>query len=150
MRVPKIYLDVCSYNRPFDAQSQMKIRLETEAKLYIQAGIRAKRYSMAWSYMLDYENDDNPYEERKKAVAEWKKLAGKHCASSDDVLQAGSKIMTYGIKAKDALHIACAIKSDCEYFITTDDGLTKKSVEGIRIINPIDFVRELEDHDENG
>jgi len=30
----KIYLDNCSYNRPFDDQSQMKIRLETEAKLY--------------------------------------------------------------------------------------------------------------------
>jgi hypothetical protein len=29
----KIYLDNCCYNRPFDNQLQMKIRLETEAKL---------------------------------------------------------------------------------------------------------------------
>ncbi len=31
----KIYLDNCVFNRPFDDQSQIKIKLETEAKLYI-------------------------------------------------------------------------------------------------------------------
>lgn len=36
----KLYLDNCSYNRPFDDQTQMKIHLETEAKLYIQECIR--------------------------------------------------------------------------------------------------------------
>ncbi len=36
MSTPRIYLDNCSLNRPFDNQEQMKIRLETEAKLYIQ------------------------------------------------------------------------------------------------------------------
>jgi hypothetical protein len=29
----RLYLDNCSFNRPFDDQSQLKIRLETEAKL---------------------------------------------------------------------------------------------------------------------
>jgi hypothetical protein len=33
----RIYFDNCSYNRPFDDQSQIKIRLETSAKIYIQA-----------------------------------------------------------------------------------------------------------------
>lgn len=32
----RIYLDNCSYNRPYDNQSQMKIYLETQAKLHIQ------------------------------------------------------------------------------------------------------------------
>jgi hypothetical protein len=40
MKKHKIYLDVCTFNRPFDEQAQMKIRLETEAKLYIQASVR--------------------------------------------------------------------------------------------------------------
>ena len=52
--------------------------------------------------------------------------------------------MGQGIKAKDALHLACAIESGCDYFITTDKGLTNKSVDNIIIINPIDFVREME------
>jgi len=37
---PKLYLDNCCFNRPFDDQSQMLVRLETEAKLFIQEGIK--------------------------------------------------------------------------------------------------------------
>lgn len=140
----KIYLDNCSYNRPFDNQSQMRIRLETESKLYIQACIREKKYSLVWSYMLDYENDDNPYEEKRKAISVWREIANDYCPSSDDILSLGLEIMKYGIKSKDALHLACAVKSHCEYFITTDNRLTNKNITGIRIINPIDFVRETE------
>ena len=145
MKTPKIYLDNCSYNRPFDIQSQMKIRLETEAKLFIQAGIREKKYSLVWSYMLDYENNENPYKEKRNTIAPWKEIADEYCPSSDDVLSAGHKIMEHGIKAKDALHIACALKSGCEYFITTDNRLTNKTIANIKIINPIDFVRETEE-----
>ena len=141
----KIYLDNCAYNRPFDNQSQMKIRLETESKLYIQSGIREKKYSLVWSYMLDYENNDSPYEEKKNAISPWRHIADNYCPSSDGILVLGREIMTYGIKAKDALHIACAIKSGCDYFITTDKRLTNKAITNIRIVNPIDFVRETED-----
>ncbi len=52
----KIYLDNCCYNRPFDDQSQIKINLEAQAKLYIQAKIREGAYDLVWSYILDYEN----------------------------------------------------------------------------------------------
>lgn len=141
----KIYLDNCSYNRPFDSQAQMKVHLETEAKLYIQAGIRDGKYVLVWSYMLDYENDENPYEEKKNAIAPWKDIAKEYCPSSDNVLSSGREIMARGIKAKDALHIACAIKSGCDYFITTDSKLINKNIENIKIINPIDFVRETEE-----
>jgi len=140
----KIYLDNCSYNRPFDDQSQMKIRLETEAKLYIQAGVRANHYILVWSYMLDFENDGNPYEEKQKAIRLWKDIANEYCSSTNDILSAGTIYMGLGIKAKDALHIACAVHSDCEYFITTDKKLLNKNIDGIRIINPIDFIRETE------
>ena len=45
----------------------------------------------------------------------------------------------------DSLHIACAIKAKAEYFITTDDGILKKSmlVKNVRIIDPIDFIKEV-------
>ena len=141
----KIYLDNCSYNRPFDNQSQMKIRLETEAKLYIQSGIREKKYLLVWSYMLDYENDNNPYKEKRNAITLWKKIANEYCASSNDILFTGREIMKYGIRAKDALHIACATKNGCDYFITTDEKLTNKTLSNIKIINPIDFVRIVEE-----
>ena len=31
-----------------------------------------------------------------------------------------SEIMEYGIKYKDAVHVACAIYSKCDYLLTTD------------------------------
>ena len=145
METLKIYLDNCSYNRPFDDQSQMKIRLETEAKLYIQSGIRTKKYSMVWSYMLDIENSVSPYDEKRNTVALWKEVAVEHCLPSDDILLTGQKIMEHGIKPKDALHISCAIRSECDYFITTDRGVLNKNIANIKIRNPIDFIRETED-----
>jgi predicted nucleic acid-binding protein len=149
MGMQKIYLDMCSYNRPVDIQSQMKIRLETESKLYIQANIRSGKYRLVWSYMLDLENYCNPYREKRNAIALWRDIADEYCSSSDDILAMGRRIMEYRIKAKDALHIACAIESGCEYFITTDYKLINKDVAGIMIINPIDFVREMEGGNEN-
>jgi hypothetical protein len=140
----KIYLDVCSLNRPFDDQTQMKIRLETEAKLFIQAGIRDNKYSLVWSYMLDYENDKNPYEDKRRTISPWKNISKDYCTSSDDVLNRAKEIMKLDIKGNDALHIACAIEKKCSYFITTDNKLTNKNVDGIVIINPINFVLETE------
>ena len=144
MSTHKLYLDICCYNRPFDDQTQISIRLETEAKLHIQTDIRANEYSSVWSYMHDLENNANPYEERRNAIAPWKDIAVEHCPSSDGILLTGQQIMGHGIKAKDALHVACAIESGCDYFVTTDKGLTNKKVNNIIIINPIDFVREME------
>ncbi len=65
-----IYLDNCCFNRPFDYQSQLRIKLETEAKLKIQDEIRAGRFQLAWSYILDLENVNNPYNERKRQINE--------------------------------------------------------------------------------
>jgi len=138
-------MDNCCYNRPFDNQEQIKIHLETEAKLYIQSGIRDGRYILVWSYMLDYENNENPYDEKRNAIAAWRNIAQEYCPSSDDVLSKGQTIIKLGVKPKDALHIACAIKSGCNYFLTTDKGLMSKNISEIKIINPIDFVTEVED-----
>ena len=142
----KIYLDNCSYNRPFDSQTQMKVRLETEAKLYIQASIREGKYFLCWSFMLDYENGKNPYEEKRSIVAPWREIAVDYCPPSEKILLSGKGIMKLGVKNEDALHIACAKERQCDYFITTDNRLTNKIVEGIKIVNPIDFVRETEDY----
>jgi hypothetical protein len=60
---------------PFDDQVQLKIPLETEAKLYIQQRILDKAYELAWSYVLDYENSLNPYDERRNMVAPWRDIA---------------------------------------------------------------------------
>jgi len=60
----RIYFDNCCYNRPFDDQRQLRIRLESEAKLEIQAKILERKYELAWSYIIDFENELNPFDSR--------------------------------------------------------------------------------------
>ncbi len=44
----------------------------------------------------------------------------------------------------DALHIACAIRARCRYFLTTDKKILKKRVAGITLLNPMNYVQETE------
>jgi predicted nucleic acid-binding protein len=95
--------------------------------------------------MLDYENGKNPYEEKRSMIAPWKEIANDFCPPSEIILLRGKEIMKFGVKNEDALHIACAMEKHCTHYITTDGKLTNKNIEGITIINPIDFVRKTED-----
>jgi hypothetical protein len=56
-----VYLDICCFNRPYDDQNQPLIRLETEAKLLIQSEIINNNLRLIWSFILEYENNDNPF-----------------------------------------------------------------------------------------
>ncbi len=144
----KIYLDNCMFNRPFDDQSHIRIRLETEAKLYIQDKIKAKQIDLVWSYILEFENFHNPHEERKSTIFKWKKLALIDIEESHELLNHAKNCMNLGIKSKDALHIASAIVAKAEYFLTTDDKLLS-AVNKYKIMkasNPINFIKVLE-HD---
>jgi len=140
----RLYLDNCCFNRPFDDQSTLTIRLETEAKLHIQTAIRAGHYALGWSYILDYENAANPLDERRSEIQKWKTLADSFVVETPAVLATMRENVTAGFKAVDALHIACAQALKCEYFLTVDKGILKKAkaIAHIRIMNPIDFVIE--------
>src|SRR3989338_4134091 len=143
MKKKRIYLDNCCYNRPYDNQLYETIRLEAEAKLYIQDHIRSGAIELVWSFILHFENSANPYEERKEAIYEWKNIAIENVKAEEPVRDYAKKLeSSYGIKPKDALHLACAIKSKCEYFLTTDRVILKKvsKLEEIVVISPIEFI----------
>lgn len=138
----RIYLDNCCFNRPFDDQSQIKIKLESEAKIFIQAKITNHEIQLAWSYILDYENDANPFEERKDSTKKWKKYAVVDIEETESFLRRARNILNLGVKSKDALHVACAVDAKCDYFLTTDDRIIKKlkNLEEIAVINPLSFI----------
>jgi hypothetical protein len=56
----RVYLDNCAYNRPYDNQNDISIRLESEAKLFIQEKINDNQIDLVWLSMNSYENNDNP------------------------------------------------------------------------------------------
>ena len=144
----KVYLDNCSYNRPFDDQNQMRIYLETQAKLFIQKLIRDGSLLLAISYISRFENWDSPYFKNKITIEKFFENATTFIDIDKAVIieRKANEIMKFGVKAKDALHISCAIEARCDYFITTDDGILKKYKNGeIYVCSPVEFINILED-----
>ncbi|MEW6355006.1 MAG: PIN domain protein [Planctomycetota bacterium] len=123
--------------------------MEAEAKLYIQEKVLSKQIELAWSYMLDYENEMNPFEERKRVIGRWKSRAIADVEATPSILRNTDKLRRRGVKSKDALHVACAIVAGCDYFVTTDDLILghAEDVGGIRIVDPPTLVREMTNDD---
>ena len=140
----RVYLDVCCFNRPFDEQAQLKIRLETEAKIYVQQKIIDGVYELAWSYVMDYENSLNPFLERRDRIGLWRSMAKLYCDENENILTEAENLRNIGVKFFDSLHVACSIFLRCDYFLTTDDRLLKKNISAIRVIDPIEFIRREE------
>ena len=145
MKKIRVYLDNCCFNRPYDDQNNLLVFLETEAKLFIQDLIYTGKLLLVWSFVLDYENAANPFDERKRNISAWKKLSITDCNLCDEISDIAEKLLQIDLRQKDASHIACAIYANAAFFITTDKKILNKPVQGIRLINPIDFVRRYLD-----
>lgn len=143
----RVYLDNCSYNRPYDDQSQMRIHLETQAKLHIQDIIRAGEIELVTSYVLDFENSNNRSIQKMMAIEKFmKEYATAYVSNKNekDITNLANAIMETGIKEKDAYHVACAVMAECDYFVTTDDRLLKFQSEKIKLVTPGEFIRRME------
>ena len=143
----KIYLDMNIYNRPFDDHSQVRVGLETIAVFEIFQMVKSGSLLLIWSFMLEYENSLNPYDDIRIEIERVSFLASEDVMSSENIRKAARQYEKKGIKPRDALHIACAVKSGAEYFLSCDDKLVRKAaVLGINLktVNPIDFIREVE------
>jgi tRNA(Ile)-lysidine synthase TilS/MesJ len=113
----KIYLDNCCYNRPYDDQNDMRIFLETQAKLYIQSLIVDGVFSLTISYMSIKENSDNPNEAHSIAISDFFHNAVDYVDydKADAIEARAAQLMTWHIKHKDALHLACAEAAKCDF-----------------------------------
>ena len=138
---------MCCYNRPYDDQSQLKVSMETQSKLYIQTLIRAKKLDLIASYMLRYECSKNPFEMRRNTILDFiteNAFAYVGDNHKEELEQTAAEIMKTGIKFKDACHVASAIYAKCDYFISTDKRLLKYKTDKVKMVTPIEFVTEME------
>ena len=143
----RVYLDNCTYNRPYDDQTQLKVSLETQSKLHIQNLIKEGRLDLVGSYTLDYEVSRNPFEMRRASIQAFirSSIQGYVGPERADIIEAlASEIMSTGVKEKDAMHVASAIYARCDYFISTDIRLLKYRTDRIKLVTPIEFIMETE------
>ena len=128
-----VYLDNCCMNRPFDDQSDRRIRFESEAVKVILSLCEQRR----WHNVARFEIDQIPDEDRRKKL---QLISGQ----TDDVITIDKGISgrakefeEKGMQAFDALHLACA-EDGADVFLTVDDNLLKQAlgIEDLRI--PVD------------
>ena len=141
----KVYLDTSVYNRPFDEQSQTRVKLETEAFLTILEKVLSGRIIVVSSSALEYENSRNPFPERKERVADYLSCATVFIKLNETIRVRAVFLEQSGIDPVDALHIAHAESAETAYFVTCDDILIKKAnrmKKQIRteVCNPLEFV----------
>lgn len=142
----RIYLDLCCFNRPYDDQSQVRVRLETEAKLSLQDKVRSGTCELVWSAVLDLENSKNPFIEHMQAIAQWRMLAANHVMAGPKVLAIAEPLVASGVHVFDALHVASAVAGEADLFITTDDRLLKRvrNLKDVKVFFPADALAFLE------
>jgi len=120
----RLYLDLCCLKRPFDAQDQPIVRLQTEAVVSILA-LPADRAELIRSPAQELENGFNPVQARREAVDLW--LAQAPAA---------------------ALHLASAELFGADVFLTVDLPLLKLATRQaaqlrVRVADPVGFREEL-------
>lgn len=145
----RVYLDNCTWNRSFDDQTHLRIRIESEATLYIQEQIQAGQLELVWSFILDFENDQNPFIERQRAIKKWKNVATIDIDETVTLLETAKRLAKQGLATKDALHVASAIEGQAEYFLTTDDKILRKlsHLNEIKVIDPVTFIKRFDVYD---
>jgi predicted nucleic acid-binding protein len=124
--------------------SKSKRKRKCLSKKHIAEG----NIELVWSYILDFENGNNPFLEKRNAIAAWKNLAVAYLDETEDIIQSAEQIAESGVKESDALHVAAAIAGNCDYFVTTDDGIKCPNAP-VKIVNPMDFIKDWRDNCDN-
>jgi len=129
-----IYLDMCTLSRPFDDQSFLRIRMETEAVNLILSKVRQASYALLVSsaHIREIEATGDSVErvELRMLLA----ALGKPVMVNRAKARArAEELVRSGLGVADAAHVAFAEHSGAQ-FITRDDRLIKKCAAAVTAV----------------
>lgn len=141
----KIYLDVCCLNRPYDNQEQERVRLESEAILFIMARFENAQWQWASSEVVLDEILRTRDVERKRRLLELNEKASAFLVVTDDDFRRAQQLSGLDFSGMDALHLACAEHAKLDVFLTTDDKLLRRANRSaaqlnILVANPLNWL----------
>jgi predicted nucleic acid-binding protein len=144
----KVYLDNCALNRPFDDQSQERIRLETEAILLVLARLARKEWVRLGSQALEIEIERTPDLEQQWRLKRVSEFVGRSVGIGHKELERARELQEAGFVGFDAVHLACAENGKADIFLTTDDRLLKLARRHarqlyVKVANPLDWIKEM-------
>jgi predicted nucleic acid-binding protein len=145
----RIYLDACCLNRPFDDQTQERIRLESEAIVFILNFVQRHLAEWIGSTVLNFELGQIPDPERRRRVIALSQFVTSSVDPEVRDFARAQELQGFGFKAVDALHVACAEKAGCSVLFTTDDPMLRAGIRNadrlrVRLANPAEYwLREV-------
>lgn len=128
--VERVYLDTNVYCRPFDNQSDKRIRRESEAFIEIvDASSRSEIVLVSSDYVkFEIENIMGPLK-RKDVRGFERTLVSVNVAGSTQIFSLARKFSNKcGLNSLDALHVSAACIGKAGWFLTCDDEFYKMVV----------------------
>jgi len=143
----RIYLDMCSIQRPLDTRDQVRIAVEAEAILGILALGELEELDLVASDALVFEAEQNPHPARKRYAFEVLAKAKVFVHSGEQVEARARSLLSQGIKPLDALHLASAEAGQADFCCTCDDRFLKRARETAypptRVVSPLELIAEI-------
>lgn len=143
----RIYLDMCSIQRPLDTKSQPRIAVEAEAILGVLMLCEAGQVELMMSDALGFELERNPHPVRKEYALKVLSKAAVFVHTGSQIEERARAFLEEGIKPLDALHLASAVEAKADYFCTCDDRFLKqaKAVDTgqTRVVSPLELITEV-------
>jgi predicted nucleic acid-binding protein len=146
----RVYLDNCCFGRPYDDQSQERVRLEAEAVFLILRWVVHGTLELIVSDVVDLEAAAIRDVERRERVQVLARTSDRRVRYSEELMRRGDALEALGFGAYDALHIACAEAAEVDVLFTTDDRLLKRARRlehelSVSVMNPLTWVQEQRD-----
>ena len=143
----KLYLDLCCLNRPFDDQTQPRVRSETQAIIEILDAFERAEHDFYASAALWAESAQTPDADRRHKVEELLKRADVQIPFERETEDRAAAIIRLGFRTFDAYHIASAEVGGCDRLVTCDDRFLKAAKRNaakitVAVVNPISLVAE--------
>jgi len=123
---PCVYLDVCALCRPYDDQSQIRIRLETDAIQLILSHVRSGELLLVISPAHDVEiNAIVDVTGRQRLVSLLRQIGSRLTFDLRQARDRAEQLVRRGLGLADAAHLAFALEAKAA-FITCDDRLLRQ------------------------
>jgi PIN domain-containing protein len=144
----KIYLDVSCLNRPFDDQTQVRIRLEAEAVLPILERLDDGAWEQASSDMAGIEADAMPDGDHRARVRLRLPEEKSILKLTPPVWARAAELELLGFKPADAVHGMAAEHSGADVLLSCDNRLCRLSKRcahqlRVRVAHAVDWLKEV-------
>lgn len=138
----RLYLDTCCFSRPSDDQTQLRVKLESEAIVDILERAARGEWTIIGSDAVQEELSAIRDPDRRLGAEGLSGFSAEHVHVDEDLRQRGRALERIGLRGYDSVHVVCAEVAGADALLTTDDTLVRRAQRlqhdlKVRVVNPL-------------